>query len=303
MATLQQQAAANRRRNSKLLAGYAANPASIPKPTPFVPFKPYTPPRPPAGSYDPALDAARDAARRGLGDVRQDTALAGTRAAADFQLGQDDIGRSYGRGTFDLTRDRDRAYEDLDVSGRRGEEDYQRNVTMLRREYDILAGRQAESARTQGVLSAGLALKSAAARAANQGIAQQGLDTAIGRTREDIAQSRARVGQDFDTGYGRLGEDRDIGLGRLGLDYERGNTDRATGLARAGREDTAFGLDTAAQRAYQAAGAGYVPPGPGQPGGRPKNELANGNRRIVRGGMEYIVRPNGTVVSKKKVGR
>jgi hypothetical protein len=255
------------------------------KPKPFKPFKPYTPPRPPAGSYDPALDAARDAARRGLGDVRQDTALAGTRAAADFQFGQDDLNRGYTRGT-----------EDLDAAGRRGEEDYQRNVGMLKRSYDILAGRQAEGANVQGVMGGGALLEAAAKRQANQGIEQQGLDTQIGRQREDIAQSRAR-----------LGEDRDTGIGRLGLDYERGNADRALGLARAGREDTAFGLDTAAQRAYQAAGAGYVPPGPGQPGGMPWNEFTNRNglqrRRVVRGGMEYIVAPNGAVVHKKKVGR
>jgi hypothetical protein len=253
-------AAANRRRNSRILAGYAANPASVPKPWAF---KPYTPPRPPSGSYDPALDAARDAARRGLGDVRQDTALAGTRAATDFQLGQDDVNRSFNR------------YD----------EDYRRNTDMLKRSYDILAGRQAESANVQGVMGGGALLEAAAKRQANQALEQGGLDT----------------------GRARAVEDRDLGIGQLNLGYERGTTDRATSLARAGREDTAFGLDTAAQRAYQAAGAGYVPPGRGQPGGPPKNEFTNKHglqrRRIVRGGVEYIVAPDGSVVHTKRVGR
>lgn len=259
----QLQAQARRTRNSQALAGYAANPTSIPKPGAFRPFKPYSPPRPPSGSYDPALDAARDAASRGYRDVRQDTALAGTRAAADFQFSQDDTNRGFDR------------YQ----------QDYERNTAELKRQYDILAGRQQESANVQGVMGGGALLEAAAKRQANQALSQGELDVGLGRARED----------------------RDTGLGRAGLEFERGTTDRATSLARAGRENTAFGLDTAAQRSYQAAGMGYVPPQPGQPGGMPRNEFTNKGgqqrRRIVRGGMEYIVAPDGTVVHKRKVGR
>jgi hypothetical protein len=233
-----------------------------PRRGPFRPFKPYTPPRPPSGSYDPALDAAREAARRGLGDVRQDTALAGTRAAADFQFGQDAYATQFGR----------------------TEADYNTHTAMLKRQYDILAGRQQEQANVN-LVGGGALLEAAAKRKANQGLEQAELDTGLQRARED----------------------RDVGVGRLGVDFERGTTDRATALARAGREDTAFGLDTAAQRAYQAAGMGYVPPQPGQPGGMPRNEFTNRHgaqrRRIVRGGVEYIVAPDGTVVHRSRVRR
>ncbi len=207
------------------------------------------------------LDAQRDAATRGLGDVRQDTALAGTRAAADFQFGQDDVNRQTGR----------------------AEEEYRTNTAMLGRQFDILAGRQQEQAAGAGVLGGGALLQAAAKRQANQALAQQGLDTGIARVRED----------------------RDVGIGKLGVDFNRGLADRTTGLARAEREDTAFGLDTAGQRAYQAAGMGYVPPGRGQPGGMPRGEFTNKagvqRRKIVRGGFEYIVAPDGTVVHSRRV--
>jgi hypothetical protein len=229
----------------------------------FKPFKPWTPPRPPAGSYDPVLDAQRDAATRGLGDVRQDSALGGTRAAEDFQFGQDDVNRGFGR------------YE----------EDYKTNTAMLKRQFDTLAGRQQEQAAGAGVMDGGAVLQAAAKRAANQGLAQGQLDTGL---------DRARV-------------DRDVGIGRLGVDFNRGVTDRTTALTRAEREDTSFGLDTSAQRAYQAAGMGYVPPGPGQPGGMPRGEFTNKagvqRRKIVRGGFEYVVAPDGKVVHTRRVGR
>jgi hypothetical protein len=126
-------------------------------------------------------------------------------------------------------------------------------------------------------------LQAAAKRAANQGLEQGQLDTGLARARED----------------------HDTGLGRLSVDFNRGTADRTLGLARAEREDTSFGLDTAAQRAYQAAGNNYTPPGPGQPGGMPRNEFTNRNgvqrQRIVRGGFEYIVAPDGKVVHTRRV--
>jgi hypothetical protein len=180
------------------------------------PGKTVAPLRPPAGTYDPALDAARRAATRGYGDVKQDTRLAGTRAAEDFQFGQDDVNRSY---------DRTKA-------------DYGSNVAMLQRQYDILAGRQQEQANVSGVIGGGALLEAATKRAANQAIDRAPLDT----------------------GFQRAGEDRGLAIERLGVGFQRGVTDRGTALSRAGREDRAFGLDTAAQRLYQATQSGWVPP-------------------------------------------
>jgi hypothetical protein len=51
-----------------------------------------------------------------------------------------------------------------------------------------------------------------------------------------------------------------LAIERLGVGFQRGETDRGTALSRAGREDRAFGLDTAAQRLYQATQSGWVPP-------------------------------------------
>jgi hypothetical protein len=232
-----------------------------PKPSPFKPFKPYTPPRPPSGSYDPALDAARDAANRGYGDFQRDTERDKEYLGQDFQFGQDSANTAFNR------------YE----------QDFKTNTSMLQRQYDILGGRQQEQANSSGVFGGGALLQAAAKRKANQGLQQAQLQTGLDRARED----------------------RDVGIGRMGVEFQRGNAGLDQTLTRAGRENTAFGLDTAGQRAYQAAGMGYVPPGKGQPGGMPKNEFTNKagaqRRRIVRGGMEYIVAPDGTVVHKKRV--
>jgi hypothetical protein len=180
------------------------------------PGKTVAPLRPPAGTYDPALDATRRAASRGLLYAKQDTRLAGVRAAEDLQHGREDVGRSYDR----------------------TQQDYGSNVAMLQRQYDILAGRQQEQANVNQVVGGGALLEAAAKRAANQAIDRAPLDT----------------------GFKRAGEDRDLSIGRLLEGFQRGDTDRRTSLDRAGREDRAFGLDTAAQRLYQATQSGWVPP-------------------------------------------
>jgi hypothetical protein len=178
--------------------------------------RPYVPPRPPAGSYDPSLDAAREAAERGYGDLRQDIETAGTRANVDYGLGREAIGRDFGR----------------------FEEDYQRNTGLLKQSFERLATRQAEGMNAAGVLNGGAAIQAAQKRAANQ--AQQ-------QAQLDLARTRAV-------------EDRDLGYGQLDLGYQRGGIDRTRTLERAGRENTAFGLDTGAQIAFQAAQSGWVPP-------------------------------------------
>jgi hypothetical protein len=81
-------------------------------------------------------------------------------------------------------------------------------------------------------------------------------------------------------------------LGRLALDYAppdatnplggRRFQDRATQLTRAQREDTAFGLDTGAEKMFQATQSGWIPPEP------PKKPRGSGRgsrraRAAVRG--------------------
>lgn len=226
------------------------------RPRRFPGFRPYQPPPPPAGSFDPALTAQREAATRGLRDVRQDTELAGARAGQDFAFGIESVDRSLGRGN-----------EDLD-----------HRTMLLKRSYDQLAARQRDQAAAQGVLRGGAVLQSAAKRAENQ---------AIGQGEIDVDRARLR-------------DDRDVAAGRLGVEFDRGVTDRTTGLARAEREDTAFGLDVGAQKMFQAGQVGYVPPVRGEAGGIPRHEFVTPGgrpyREVARGGLVYKVGPDGRII-------
>lgn len=238
-------------------------------------FTPYVPPPIPSGSYDPSLDASRNAAARGLFDTTQDTTLAGARAGEDYGFGQADINTGYDRGIQDIGTQRTQTNED-----------YNRNTSLLTRSFGILGNQQAEQARKYGVTSGGIALLSAAKRAANQGIQQDALNTSHDRTLAGL-----------DTAQTRLGEDKTTSLGRLDVGYNRGVTDRSTALSRAGREDAFFGLDTEGQKAFQAGQAGYSAPQRGEAGGMPANQFtrADGSQYqiIRRGGKRYIRDSNG----------
>jgi hypothetical protein len=145
---------------------------------------------PPPGWYDPALEAQRRASTRGLGDLRQDTELAGSRAAQDYTFG-----------VTGLQTSRDRGYQDVD-----------RQVALLTRGYGQLARQQAEGDAQAGVINPAIAAKQMQIRAANMAFDRQPLDV-----------ERGRIGQDYSTGVGRLGVDytrggvdRATGLARAG---------------------------------------------------------------------------------------
>jgi hypothetical protein len=242
--------------------------------------KPWVQPPPPTGSFDPALDAQRRAATRGLGDTVADIGTANTRDTVDYGLNRDDILRAQTRGLADLTTSRDRGYGDVD-----------RQVSVLHRGFQTLAGQQRQQFQAHGLGYGGAALQAAAKRQANEAFDRQPLDVA-----------RRRIGEDFTRGSGRLNEDTGLQLGRLALDYAppdatnplggRRFQDRATQLTRAQREDTAFGLDTGAEKIFQATQSGWVPPEPpkkprgvrprfpqgtrGRPGRRPNTNVGSG---------------------------
>ena len=178
---------------------------------------------PSQGSYNPDLDAAERAATRGLGQLRQDTELGLARAGQDYTFGREDLNRGLSR----------------------GEEDYRTNTQALQRSFNILAGRQQENANAAGVLRGGAMLQAAAKRKENQGIQQGGLDTSIGRLRQDTQ----------------------TGLGRLDVGYNRQVSDFGTAQQRATDENTFYGQDIAAQRFFQASqpGSGWTPPKPKKP--------------------------------------
>jgi hypothetical protein len=222
-------AAKNRRRNSKLLAGYAANPASIPNPNRAVPV------RPPSGTYDPGLDASRRASARGLGDLTMDLERDEERASSAFTLGGDRRSADFGTGMGRL--DDDRAFESAGIA----------------RGFQRLGSAQSEQAAAMlgSSASAGGAMaESAAKRAANEGLQQGRLSSIFSRARADMSRDNDRAGED------------------AGTNFQYGHDDRIDVGARAGREDTLYGLDVADQRAFQAAQSGWRPRKPKKKGRR-----------------------------------
>jgi hypothetical protein len=145
----------------------------------------------------------------------------------DTELAGARAGQDYTFGREGLERNRDRGYEDV-----------ARQVALLTRNYQELGRTQAEGDARAGVINPAIAAKQMQIRAQNMAFDRQPLDMA-----------QTRIGQDYSTGLGQL----DVG-------YARGGTDRATGLARAGRENVQFGLDIGDQERYQAIQAGWAPP-------------------------------------------
>jgi hypothetical protein len=202
------------------------------------PTGPMGPPPIPSGYYDPALDAQRQSASRGLLNTEQDIGLAGRYA-------QEDYGTAMGA----VDRDFNRAKADLDTRGRYAHEDYNRDIEMLTRQYGQLGRRQGEQQRRYGVTGGGgVALLSAAKRAENQALERGVLDTGFNRTVEGLRLAE-----------GRFAEDRDLRRGELTTGYDRGVAGRGMGLSRARSEDFFYGLDVDEQRRYQALLAGWRP--------------------------------------------
>lgn len=259
-------------------------------------FDPYSP-IVPAGTYDPALDSQLGAAQRGYGNFQEDAATQTSRALTDFTLGQSDINQGYDRNLADLNQSRDRGLQDIGTSRTRGGEDYNRNIQLLQRSYQQLAGRQQEQQNAAGVLKGGAVLQAAAKRKANEALDRQPMDTNFARFGQDLAQQESRLNQDYGTQFGRLGEDKTAALNRLALGATRGQEDLGTQVKRAGVELGQYGLDIGQQKLYQSMQTGYVPPT------KARNEFSGpqGPYRVVQEG-DYNVRydPSGRVISKTR---
>jgi hypothetical protein len=229
---------------------------------------------PPPGSYDPALDAALRASKRGLGDVQFDTETNRERSASDYITALGDIGRQKDELRQDTATQRgdvEQGYQRNlgDLLQQRGytQQDYQSSIDALNRNYAQLGDAQRQAGNARGLLDGGYQAQAARKRAANQAIEKAPMDTAFSRA---LAASQ--------TGEQRLGEDRSTTLRDLvtqstrgrqalnrqgGLDsqqYQRGSQDLTTQLTRANRENTAFGLDTGSQKLYQALQSGALTP-------------------------------------------
>lgn len=209
--------------------GWKPTAAKIPG---FVPWQAVSPP---PGTYDPTIDANRDAASRGLFDLRQDTERANTRAGGDLGLATEGVNQSRGWSLADNMRTRTRSQEDHGTA-----------TENLGRQYTNLGRSQAQQAQQAGAVGGGALAQALLKRTANQGREQKGLDTTLARTLEGLSTSDQRINKSAD--------DR---IGGLTLDYNRGVEDRnQVQLPRAIREDTQFGIASEKQRAFQASSNG-----------------------------------------------
>lgn len=231
---------------------------------------------------------------RGLADYQTNYDRGSQDLTTGYNRNSQDLTTNFNRGSQDLNTGYSRGTQDLNTGFSRGNEDLDRSVMLLQRSYSQLQNRQSQDAAAAGV-SGGAALQAAAKRAANMAIDRQPLDTSrarlgqdyttntsrlgedyrtntsrlgedyttnSGRLGEDYSTNSSRLGQDFATGTGRLTQDTANQLGQLGIGYQRTTDDAATALARAQREAGQFGIDTEAQKAFQVAQSGYVPPPP-----------------------------------------
>lgn len=272
------------------------------------------------------INTANTRARVDYGLGVEDIGRSQARNEQDLGFQRDDYQRGYDRSVADVNRGFGRNIRDLDTSGARGAEDYSRSVEGLLRRYGQLATSQRQQQARAGVVRGGAMLQAAAKRAQNQALDRQPLDTSYQRFQQDQATQRGRLGEDRDLTLGRLGEDRstafsrfdvtgqriredaDTARGRLALDLAppdannpfggRQWQDRLSQLTRAQREDAAFGLDVGAQKAYQAAGAGWSPPP------MPSNQFTDpktGQQYQVRivGNEAVAVDPSGKVLWRR----
>lgn len=269
----------------------AADPAYTPPANlqPNLGFKPWEPwsSSPPSGTYDPSLDAAAGAAGRGYQDLQSDVARQGQRDTVDYGLQREGLIKSGMQ-----------AEQDRQLGFAREGSDYSRNVAMLQRAFQVKGNVQKQQASSYGVLHGGALLQSASKRAANEALARQPLDTSHARFQTDSAEQQNRINDGTQTSLGRLAllmAPPDAGNPLGGRSFQ----DRTTQVTRAGRENTQFGIDTEAQKAFQAGGVGW------DPGTRPRGEFAGGasggpERVQVVGGIRYRIDPQGHVISSSR---
>ena len=199
----------------------------------------YVAPQPPPGLYDPALDAGQGASQRGYADFSADTSR--------------DFGAGYSGGR--TGHDYQLGLENLATQQARSAQDHTAALAGLDRNYQLLGGRQAEGQRAAGVAgNTGLAARAAQIRAANETRDRAPIDTAFTRGTEDNTRAR----------------------GELGLGYTRAVEDAQTGMSRAGREATQFGVDTNISKVFQASQAGW------DPGPSPAESAFNADQAAAR---------------------
>jgi hypothetical protein len=268
----------------------------------FTPFK--APVNPPPGTYDPAIDAQVRAAQRGYGDLGQDYTVGKTRAQDDYLTATQNDQTDYRNALGDLTQSHDRSLSDLLLGRTRGTEDYNTSLTNLDRGYQNLGNAQGGTiTQAGGGFQGGALLQALQKRQANEAIDRAPIDTGYNRFLTDSQTQEGRINQDFTTGSSRLQDElnRQLGALSLGLDRAYGDQgDQTVALARAGRENTAFGIDATASRWGQAAGTGYT--APEKPANEHTDPRTGQTFRLVRTPAGQLVRmlPSGQTVRRPR---
>jgi hypothetical protein len=274
---------------------------AAPKKKGFTPFK--APVNPPPGTYDPAIDAQVRAAQRGYGDLGQDYTVGKTRAQDDYLTATQNDQTDYQNALGDLTQTHDRSLSDLLLGRTRGTEDYNASVANLDRSYLRLGDQQTQAANAAGVIGGGALAQALQKRTANEAIDRAPIDTNYNRFLGDSQTQEGRINQDFTTGSSRLQDELNRQLGALSLNLDRtygDQGDQTVALARAGRENTAFGIDATASRWGQAAGTGYT--APEKPANEHTDPRTGQTFRLVRTPAGQLVRmlPSGQTVRRPR---
>lgn len=221
---------------------------------------------PPYLSFDPAIEAERRAAQRGLTDIAQDTRIAGRRAAQDFRTTRRDLRIDLRRGLSDFRRDLNRGRQDIGFQrqdtrreARRGRQDFRLQLGAINRHFSQLAGQQVQQANLQGVLDSGTMSAAAVARARNKAIAQQPIKIGLQRLAQDTRTTMGRLGiqeqrleKDIDVGRSRLRKDIKHDKRLAKQDYRRTIKDLHNKLARAIREQRIGDIDLIKEEIFAA---------------------------------------------------
>lgn len=222
--------------------------------------------QPPPFTYDPALEAQRRAAERGLEDVRDDTARDLRRNRQDWRTQRRDINVTKNRGIRDINLGLRRGKQDLGfrradilTDRARGIQDFGTRLNNLVENFRVRQAVDRQGINVAGAAEGGAMAASDRVRGEQFSREAQTIATGEQRLREDAASalrrlniSGQRLRQDTRTDRTRLRKDtrHDLRLG--GRTYKRGQRDLKTALQRAIREQQFADADILTQEIFDA---------------------------------------------------
>lgn len=180
--------------------------------------------QPPPGTYDPAIEAQRQAGIRGEHDILRQSHHEIREGNQDLAQALRNVKTKTGRSRQDTNiayreNEQKLAYGRADTEQRaaRSLEDFHARLADIGRRFAELGHQQSEGRNAAGVNDAGTTAASNAARGRNQGIAEAPIHTGEARLGEDLATALRRN----EVAGGELGESRGRSLTRLNQDRDR----------------------------------------------------------------------------------